>query len=91
MGWYKFSRTTGVKLSDLSPWQIYKKNLGNSRPWDLINPNINNVPEEQQKARMSICNSCPELIKLSKQCKKCGCIMTLKTKLSNASCPIGKW
>jgi hypothetical protein len=31
------------------------------------------------------------LIKLTSQCKKCGCFMEAKTKLPNAECPIGKW
>lgn len=76
---------------NLTPWQRYKKNLGETRPWDLLNPNVEHAADEQQKARMDICNSCPELIPLSKQCKKCGCIMPLKTKLKAATCPLGKW
>jgi hypothetical protein len=40
---------------------------------------------------MSICLGCPELIKATKQCKKCGCIMELKTKLPHAECPLQKW
>jgi len=28
---------------------------------------------------------------LSKQCKKCGCFMAIKTKLQAATCPLGKW
>lgn len=75
----------------LTPWQRYKKNLGETRPWDLINPNVEQVSDEVQKTRYDICLSCPELIKLTKQCKKCGCVMPLKTKLKHAECPIGKW
>jgi hypothetical protein len=41
--------------------------------------------------RLAICLQCPHLIKATHQCKKCGCIMDAKTKLPNASCPIGKW
>jgi len=62
-----------------------------ARPWDLFNKNIGRVQNEIAKERMDICNSCPELIKLTKQCKKCGCFMEAKTKLPNASCPLGKW
>lgn len=76
---------------NLTPWQRYKKNLGETRPWDLIKPNVAHVDEGVQKSRMDICSSCPELIDLTKQCKKCGCIMPLKTKLSAATCPLGKW
>jgi len=42
-------------------------------------------------ARLDICKLCPELIKLTKQCKKCGCFMAIKTKLTGAACPLGKW
>jgi len=76
---------------NLTPWQRYKKNLGETRPWDLLNPNVEHATDEQQAKRMDLCNSCPELIQVTKQCKKCGCIMPLKTKLKAASCPLGKW
>lgn len=75
----------------LSPWEEYKKNLGDTRPWDIINPNTEWADESLSKERYSICRSCPELIKLTKTCKKCGCFMAAKTKLQNATCPIGKW
>lgn len=74
-----------------SAWQQYKENLGDTRPWDLINPNAEHVSDEEQTRRFAICKACPELIKLTSQCKKCGCIMNLKTKLTRAVCPIGKW
>lgn len=76
---------------NLTPWQRYKKNLGTTRPWDLLNPNSEHSSEEEQKARMDICNACPELLPVTHQCKKCGCIMPLKTKLKAATCPLGKW
>jgi hypothetical protein len=75
----------------LTPWQQYKKNLGDTRPWDLINPKTEWALPIVAENRMKICNSCPELISLSKQCKKCGCFMPSKTKLAEASCPLGKW
>jgi len=75
----------------MSKWEEYKKNLGETRPWDLVNPNTEWVSDEVAKQRYSICQGCPELIKLTKQCKKCGCFMAAKTKLQKATCPIGKW
>jgi hypothetical protein len=75
----------------LSPWEKYKKNLGATRPWDMINPNVDRISEDIAQEKLSICQSCPELIKLTSQCKKCGCFMPAKTKLLNAQCPIGKW
>lgn len=60
-------------------------------PMDLVNPNTVWAEESLYKERYSICNSCPELINLTKQCKKCGCFMVSKTKLQMATCPLGKW
>jgi hypothetical protein len=62
-----------------------------ARPWDLFNKNLGRVSEEISEERLSICRECPEFIKATSQCKECGCIMNLKTKLPNASCPLGKW
>lgn len=76
---------------DLSPWQKYKQSLGETRPWDLLNPNTEYAEKAEADKRYDICKKCPELINATKQCKKCGCIMSLKVKLKNARCPIGKW
>lgn len=62
-----------------------------ARPWDIFNKNIEKVPSEVKQKRLEICKSCPELIKLTTQCKKCGCFMDAKTTLPHASCPLGKW
>lgn len=62
-----------------------------ARPWDLFNKNLGRVESTIAKERYNICLSCPELIKLTSQCKQCGCIMNQKVKLPNASCPLGKW
>jgi hypothetical protein len=78
-------------MSDLTPWQQYKKNLGSSRPWHLLNTGMYLEDQSIVDSRMNTCNSCPELIELTKQCKKCGCVMSLKTKLTEATCPLGKW
>jgi len=61
------------------------------RPWDLFNPNKDRVSDTAQERRMEICRACPFFIKITTQCSKCACIMTQKTKLADASCPIGKW
>lgn len=80
-------------MSEKSPWQLWKeKSAGDTvRPWDLINPNIENVDDETRKYRYDLCKSCPSLIQSTKTCKKCGCFMKEKTKLPHASCPLGKW
>jgi hypothetical protein len=76
---------------ELTPWQKYKQNLGDTRPWDLVNPATEWASSEVSEERYSICKACPELIKLTTQCKKCGCFMKAKTKLEHATCPLGKW
>jgi hypothetical protein len=75
----------------LTAWQEYKKKLGETRPWDVLNPNVERSSEEEAERRMSICVECPSLLKLTNQCKECGCVMSLKTKLEKATCPLGKW
>lgn len=67
------------------------ENNKESKPWDLLNPNTVYLSDEESSNRFNICKSCPELIKFTSQCKKCGCFMKLKTKMEHASCPIGKW
>jgi hypothetical protein len=74
-----------------TPWQKWKEANGEARPWDLINTNTKYVDEDIANQRYNICKSCPEFINLTKQCKKCGCFMSVKTKLENSKCPIGKW
>jgi hypothetical protein len=73
-----------------TPWEEYKKKIGESRPWHLLDAE-NYVEESIQTERYSVCLECPELISLTKQCKQCGCFMAAKTKLKNATCPLGKW
>ena len=73
-----------------SRWQEYKEKNGVT-PLDLLNPKTKSAVDLVANERFSICLKCPELIKLSGQCKKCGCFMSIKTKLENAKCPIGKW
>jgi hypothetical protein len=75
----------------MSKWEEYKKKLGETRPWDALNPSVPRVSEEIADSRYSLCLSCPELINLTKQCKQCGCFMAVKTKLMESTCPIGKW
>lgn len=71
-------------------WEEYKKKIGESRPWHLLDAE-NYIEESIQTERYSICLGCPELISLTKQCKQCGCFMAAKTKLKTATCPLNKW
>lgn len=47
--------------------------------------------EELSKSRLNTCNSCEHLLKLTGNCKKCGCFVAAKTKLKQQKCPINKW
>lgn len=62
-----------------------------AKPWDFLNPNTEYADDLLADQRYNICKECPMLINISKQCKKCGCFMKVKTKLLHATCPIGKW
>ena len=62
-----------------------------AKPWDLFNPNIEHVSDEVAASRISICEGCEKWLSLTRQCKRCGCFMDLKTKLPHAACPLGKW
>jgi len=71
-------------------WEEYKKKNGVT-PLDMLSPQTIKASNELAEQRFDICKTCPELIQLTKQCKKCGCFMTAKTRLQAAKCPIGKW
>lgn len=73
-----------------SRWQQYKEKNGVT-PLDMLNPLTKHADKEVADSRFEICKSCPELLPISYQCKKCGCFMIAKTKLEKAKCPIGKW
>lgn len=75
----------------MSAWADYKKKLGTTRPWDVLNPNTPKATEEEAEHRLNICSQCPELIKATSQCKQCGCFMKVKVKLKDATCPLNKW
>lgn len=86
MEWRSISSITEGK--HMSKWEEYKKKLGTTRPWDVLNPNTEWSEEETAKARLNICFDCDSFIKVTTQCRQCGCFMKLKTKLQNATCPL---
>jgi len=77
-------------MTEMSAWEKYKQKNGVT-PLDLLNPKTKPADSKLTIERLSVCGSCPELIKLTYQCKKCGCFMKAKTRLDSAKCPIGKW
>jgi hypothetical protein len=74
----------------MSRWSEYKEKNGVT-PLDMLNPNTKKAGLELSEQRFSICKGCPEFMQLTSQCKKCGCVMSIKTKLEAAKCPMGKW
>ena len=79
------------KSFSMNAYEEYKKKLGETRPWDALNPNKFNSDETLSTKRYEICEGCPRFFKITKQCKECGCFMPIKTKLTEAVCPLGKW
>lgn len=75
----------------MSKWEEWKKAQGKTRPWHLFDPSQYEEDKALVEKRLEICKGCPFLIQLTTQCKKCGCIMSAKTKLKYSECPIGKW
>ena len=75
----------------MSRWSEYKQKVGDTRPWDILNPASPRTNIQDANLRYDICLGCDRFIKLTKQCRECGCVMTSKTKLANAACPLGKW
>lgn len=73
-----------------SAWERYKEKNG-STPFDLLNPKTEKASPELAQSRMDVCRSCPDLVPVVDQCKRCGCFMALKTTLKISKCPIDKW
>ncbi len=62
-----------------------------AKPWDMLNPKIQHVSAEVAASRIALCESCEKWLSVTRQCKRCGCFMDLKTKLPHAGCPLHKW
>lgn len=75
----------------MNAWERYKARLGDTRPWDVLDKSVDRVDDDESERRYSICRECPRLIKATKQCRECGCVMPLKVKIRNAECPLNKW
>ena len=62
-----------------------------ARPWDMLNPEIGRVSDKVKEERLAFCETCPFFMKITKQCRKCGCHMPWKAGLPHAVCPINNW
>lgn len=75
----------------MTPYEEFKKKLGNTRPWIDIRPMVKTVSDEASSVRLEICEQCPRYIGLTKQCKEDGAFVRVKTTMQDARCPLGKW
>ena len=50
-----------------------------------------NVSEVRYKERLNTCKRCPDLIKSTMRCGKCGCLVEHKAKWKTTKCPADKW
>ena len=66
------------------------KNLATSTIKHLANGAAAASPD-QQKLRLSICESCDLFDADSKRCNSCGCFVNIKATWASESCPEGKW
>jgi len=49
------------------------------------------IDTKMKEWRQGVCRSCEQYIPLTDMCKKCGCIITLKSRFKKALCPLHKW
>jgi hypothetical protein len=49
------------------------------------------VDKKTYYSRLQICTSCDKFEKVLHRCSECGCIMPLKAKIANSTCPLNKW
>ena len=56
---------------------------------DTLTGNAKYSEEDIVQKRLQVCNTCPNQI--AGACSKCGCIIKLKVKYEESSCPINKW
>lgn len=46
--------------------------------------------KDGDSSRMEICRQC-DMLWMGQICRKCGCMVRIKTLLKSSKCPIGKW
>jgi hypothetical protein len=84
-------RQQAIQFADFSiANEISDETAQKVTPLDLLNSK-NYTTRDVRDSRYEICKGCDEFAKPIKMCKECGCNMPLKTWLSQAECPLGKW
>ena len=59
------------------------------KKFDAIKKSVSLATKIVIETRQGLCESC-DFAKYG-ICKKCGCVIKMKTQFVNAKCPIGKW
>lgn len=49
------------------------------------------VEKQIAQSRYDMCKECNHFIKITTQCKVCGCFMKVKVKFADSKCPLDKW
>lgn len=58
---------------------------------NMVEGKNQHVSEDIKNKRQEICDSCPKLIQITKQCSECLCFTEFKTKFKQEQCPLDKW
>jgi hypothetical protein len=69
---------------------LIKEQARDVRVRDLLHPD-NYTDSVTAESRLEVCRGCERLFKPTLTCRECGCFMAAKTRLSAATCPLGKW
>jgi len=48
-------------------------------------------PGSFAERRYEICKGCDKFRPQVRQCKECGCVMPVKVRIADATCPFDKW
>lgn len=56
---------------------------------DKVTGNLEYASDETQQVRLEHCNNCSH--KVAGICSQCGCVVQMKVRYANSSCPINKW
>lgn len=58
---------------------------------DLITGKLEFVDESVSTQRMAICDECEVQNKTIKVCTACGCVLPIKVRLKESTCPMELW
>ena len=56
---------------------------------DFVSDGMKLVPEEEYRARLTICDKCDH--RVNNRCQKCGCKLSIKARGRAFKCPVAKW